>query len=314
MTRKIVGVSISADSAQSALDQIVQAEALGVPAAWMTSGGGGGDSLTILAASAARTQRIKLGTSIVQTWSRHPVTVAQQAHAIAGLAPGRFRLGVGPGHRTGMERTFGADFRSPLGHLTEYVRVLKGILQQGSIDLDGEYYTAHAQVSRPADVAVMASALRPRSFELCGAEADGAISWVCPHAYVRDSALPALKSGATSAGREPPPLIVHAAVCVDEDLNAVREGVRQRLGYFPRTPFYARMFAAAGFPGSMESGWTDDMLDTVVISGDEAVVAARLNDIFDWGASEVLATVVPLEGKRGATERTLRLFAQLAGS
>ena len=213
-----------------------------------------------------------------------------------------------------MERTFGAEFRSPLGHLTEYLRVLKGLLQQGSIDLDGEYYTAHAQVSQPVDVAVMASALRPRSFELCGAEADGAISWVCPHAYVRDSALPALKRGAASAGRETPPLIVHADRCVDEDLNAVREGVRQRLGRSPRTPFYARMFATAGFPGSMESGWTDDMLDTVVISGDEAIVAARLNDIFDWGASEVLATVVPLEGKREATERTLRLFAQLAGS
>ena len=56
MTRRVVGVSISADSAQSALAQIVQAEALGVPAAWMTSGGGGGDSLTILAAAAARTQ------------------------------------------------------------------------------------------------------------------------------------------------------------------------------------------------------------------------------------------------------------------
>ena len=40
MTRRIVGVSISADDARSGLEQIVQAEALGVPAAWMTSGGG----------------------------------------------------------------------------------------------------------------------------------------------------------------------------------------------------------------------------------------------------------------------------------
>ena len=311
---RTVGISISASDAQSAVDQVVRAEELGVAAAWMTSGGGGGDSLTVLAAAAARTERIKLGTSIVQTWSRHPVTVAQQSQAIAALAPGRFRLGVGPGHRQGMERTFGADFRAPLGHLSEYLKVLKGVLQDGAIDLDGRYYSAHAEAAQAPGIPVMASALRPKSFALCGAEADGAISWVCPLPYVRDTALPALKDGAREAGRSTPPLIVHAAVCVEEDLDAVREGVRQRLGYFPRTPFYARMFEAAGFLGSMDSGWTDNMLDTVVISGDEALVAERLEEIFAWGASEVLATIVPIDNNPGATERTMRLFAQVSGS
>ena len=314
MAQGTVGISISANDAQSGVDQVVQAEELGVPAAWMTSGGGGGDSLTVLAAAAARTERIMLGTSIVQTWSRHPVTVAQQSQVIAGLAPGRFRLGVGPGHKQGMERTYGADFRAPLGHLSEYLTVLKGVLQDGAIDLDGRYYSAHVEVAQAPGVPVMASALRPKSFALCGAKADGAISWVCPFPYVRDTALPALKEGARAAGKSVPPLIVHAAVCVEENLGAVREGVRQRLGYFPRTPFYARMFEAAGFQGSMDSGWTDDMLDTVVISGDEARVAERLEEIFAWGAAEVLATIVPIENNPGATERTMRLFAQMSDS
>ena len=314
MAQGIVGVSISAGDSQSAVDQVVRAEELGVAAAWMTSGGGGGDSLTILAAAAARTERIKLGTSIVQTWSRHPVTVAQQSQAIAALAPGRFRLGVGPGHKEGMERTYGADFRAPLSHLSEYISVLKGTLQEGSIDMDGRYYSAHAEVAQPPGVPIMASALRPKSFALCGAEADGAISWVCPITYVRDIALPALKEGAREAGKSVPPLIVHAAVCVEEDLRGVREGVRQRLGYFPRTPFYALMFEAAGFAGSIESGWTDDMLDSVIISGDEGQVARRLEELFAWGVAEVLATIVPIDGRPDATERTMRLFAQVSGT
>ena len=239
---------------------------------------------------------------------------AAEVQAVEQLrAPGRFRLGIGPAHRQGIESTFGLDFRAPLGHLREYLRIVKGVLHRGAIDLDGEYYAAQASIDEPVDVPVMASALRARSFQLCGAEADGAISWVCPHTYVRDVALPALRAGAQQAGRPTPPIIVHAPVCVDEDLDAVREGVRQRLGHFPSTPFYARMFAAAGFPGSTESGWTDEMLESVVISGDEAAVAERLEDVFAWGSSEVLATVIPVgDSQERSVERTMRLLAQVS--
>jgi alkanesulfonate monooxygenase SsuD/methylene tetrahydromethanopterin reductase-like flavin-dependent oxidoreductase (luciferase family) len=121
--------------------------------------------------------------------------MAQQVQVIAQLAPGRFRLGVGPSHRTTMQRMFGHEFRSPLGHLREYVQILKSLFQQGSVDFDGKYYQAHASIAAPVDVPVMASALRSGSFEFCGAEADGAISWLCPGAYLREVALPAMKKG-----------------------------------------------------------------------------------------------------------------------
>ena len=104
-------------------------------------------------------------------------------------------------------------------------------------------------------------------------------------------------------------------MCVNEDVAAVRRGVREQLGYFPTTPFYARMFAAAGFAGSMDTGWTDEMLDSVVISGDEEAVAARLDEMFDWGVSEVLATVVPAgDNAKASTERTMRVLAKVSAS
>ena len=148
---------------------------------------------------------------------------------------------------------------------------------------------------------------------MCGAETDGAISWVCPHFYLRETAMPALERGARSAGRPTPPMVVHAAVCVSEDLEGAQNGVRQRLGYHPTSPFYATMFAEAGFHGSPESGWTDEMLDAVLISGDEETVAEGVRAIFDWGASELLASVVPAGDDPDASEeRTLRLLASLA--
>ena len=312
---RTIGIAVSGPDPVAALSQIREAEELGIGAAWSTSGGTGGDPLTLFAAAAAQTERILLGTSIVQTWSRHPVAMAHQVQVIAGLAPGRFRLGVGPGHRRGMERTFGADFRAPLGHLREYIRVLKQLLQSGEVDFDGRYYTAHAKIPAPIEVPVMASALRPSSFELCGAEADGAISWVCPYEYLRDVALPAMAEGAEQAGRPTPPLVVHAPVCVDDDVAEVREAACEQLGGFPSTPFYAAMFDAAGFPGSAETGWTDEMVDSVVISGDDAAVAERLERVFSWGASEVLATVITAgEAGRRSSDRTMKFLAQVSSS
>ena len=55
---------------------------------------------------------------------RVPVAVAQQVRVLAELAPGRFRLGVGPSHRSGMESTFGVEWNAPLGHLREESREL----------------------------------------------------------------------------------------------------------------------------------------------------------------------------------------------
>jgi F420-dependent oxidoreductase-like protein len=313
MGQGTIGIAVAAGDASAALAAIRKAEEMGVRAAWMTSGGAGGDALTVAAAAAAQTDHILLGTSIVQTWSRHPVAAAEQTRVIANLAPGRFRLGVGPGHKRGMETTFGADFRAPLGHLTEYLGVLKGLLQDGAIDFDGRYYRAHSTLPEPLDVPVMASALRERSFEVCGAKSDGAISWVCPHRYLRETALPALKAGAESAGRPAPPLIVHAPICVHEDPAAAREGARQQLGIYPSSLFYSQMFADAGFPGSLETGWTDAMLDAVLFTGDEASVAERCREIFGWGASEILASVVTAGGDRQASaDRTMRLLAQIS--
>src|SRR5439155_20052292 len=103
--------------------------------------------------------------------------------------------------RAGMEQTYGVNFRAPLGHLREYLRIVKTLLHTGAVDFAGLYYQAHTRISAPSDVPVMGAALGEKAYELCGAEAEGAISWGGPGPYLRDVALPALQRGADSAGR-----------------------------------------------------------------------------------------------------------------
>jgi F420-dependent oxidoreductase-like protein len=313
MDQKRIGVVVSAPESAGILAGIEQAEQMGIAAAWLTTGGVGLDALTLFAAAAVRTNRIRLGTSITPTFPRHPLVVAQQVQVLAQLAPGRFRLGLGPSHRPTMEATFGVDFRAPLGHLHEYVQIVKAVLHRGAVDFDGRYYRAHGQIRTPVEVPVMASALQRKSFEFCGAEADGAISWVCPGVYLRDIALPAMRAGAERAGRPVPPLLAHAPVCVHENPEEVRAAARQQLANYVRLPFYVQMLTAAGFPEASTGSWSDAMIEAVVLSGGEARVTARLQELFALGATEILVSPLSAGSDRSASvARTLRLVAEVA--
>jgi F420-dependent oxidoreductase-like protein len=313
MPQRLIGVAVRGNNARATLDLIVRAEELGIQAAWMTTGGARLDSLTMFAAAAPLTQHIKLGTSIVPTFPRHPLVMVQQTQVVAQLAPGRFRLGVGPSHRPQME-SMGMQFTAPLGHLREYVRILKALLQQGRVDFDGTYYHAHDSIAEPLDVPVLASALQRGSFALCGEEADGAISWICPPAYLRDVALPAMRAGAEQANRPVPPLIAHAPVCVHENAAEVRAAVREQI-MNPRLPFYQRMLIAAGFPEAEAGEWSDRMIDGAVFWGSETQVMERLQEMFALGATEVLASPVLAGQDRSASlDRTMRLLGQASAS
>ena len=313
MTTGIIGVEVTGANAAESVQQIQRLEELGVKAAWATSGGDS-DPITLLAVAAMRTDSILLGTSIVPTWPRHPITAAQQTNVIAHLAPGRFRLGIGPSHYSEMYEPFRFNFRKPLTNLREYLRIVKPLVQRGSVDFDGEMYSAHVSASDSfPELPVMASALRPRSFRLCGEEADGAISWVCPLAYLRDLALPALGEGAQVAGRPTPPLIAHAVVSVHENYEEVKEAALEEMAYYPTALFYQQMFALAGFPEAEElNGWSDRMLREIVISGSEDDVAPRLKAFFAAGAGEVLVSIISAgPDKQASWERSARLLATL---
>jgi F420-dependent oxidoreductase-like protein len=307
-----IGVAVQAPDAGAVVAMIERLEKLGIPAAWLTTGGAGLDGLTLFAAAALRTERILLGTCIVPTFPRHPIVMVQQAQVVAQLAPNRFRLGIGPSHKPTIERMFGIDFERPLSHLAEYLTVVKDLLHRGEVDHQGERFRVQARLARPAPVPVMISALRPGSYALAGALADGAISWVSPYAYLRERALAALKRGAEEAGRPVPPLIAHTPVVVHEDCAAVRAAALQQIATYPRTPFYQRMFTAAGYPEAQQGSWSEAMLDAVVISGDETTVAQRLRDVLSFAGEVIVSVITVGEDREASRTRTLNLLADLA--
>ena len=307
-----VGVHILAGQAKGLVEGIVAAEAAGIEVAWMTSGGVAADPLAVFSAAALKTERILFGTCILPTFPRHPLAMVQGAMTVDSLAPGRLRLGIGPSHKPSIEGMYGIPFERPLEHLREYLAILRAILGEGSVQFTGKRLTANARIAGPTGVTLMASALRPNGFRVCGELADGAISWVCPLPYLKEVAVPAIAEGAAKAGREAPPLIAHVPVVVSQDRDAVYDAARKQIGLYPRVPFYSQMFQDAGFPEAKDSELSDRMIDALVVWGGESEVLARLREVPSFGVGELLAMPILASGDRDALPRTLAALGKLA--
>ena len=285
------GLAIRGLNPAESLAAIVRAEERGLPMVWSTVGGTNPDAVTLFAAALAKTSTIGVGTAIVPTYPRHPIALASQALVLGGIAPGRFRLGLGPSHRPTIEGMFGLPMGKPLEHLREYLAVLRGLLWDGSINFSGTHYQVTARLpdgTEPPRTPLPISALRAGAFRLAGEIADGAISWVCPVPYLVNTAKPALEEGARSVGRPAPPLIGHVPVAVGTDREAVRAAARTQLANYGRLPFYRGMFEDAGYPVNPDNSLSDALLDELVVSGTPDEIGARLREIQAVGVDELL--------------------------
>jgi F420-dependent oxidoreductase-like protein len=289
------GLVMPRGSASDLVARIAQAEHRGITTAWTTVGGPTADPVTAFAAAGAATDRIGLGTAVTPTYPRHPITLAAQAIAINDLAPGRLRLGVGTSHKPTIEGAYGLPMGKPLAHLREYVTILRMLLWEGAVDFSGDYFTV--KIALPADVLapkipIPISALRPNAFRLAGEIADGAISWVTPIDYLTQTALPQMQAGAEAMRRERPPLIAHVPVIVSTDRAAARAAFRAQFPIYPKLPFYAAMFAEAGYPVTAEGEMSDELVETLAVSGSPEEIRDRLEAIRARGIDELMISHV----------------------
>ena len=298
MPTLMAGISLPPlDDARHNLDVIQELDAAGVDAVWQVAGGTWPDSLTLMSAAAATTGRIRFGTSIVPTYTRHPTVLANQAKVIESIAPGRLRIGIGPSHRPSIEGRLGIPMGKPLSHLREYVAVLRSLLRTGGARFEGEYFRIdlpEPDRHRPVDAPVMVSALSVNAFRLAGEIADGAISWVAPIPYLIDTALPALRTAAEDAGRDAPPIIAHVPVAVTTDRSRALEASTAMFGRYGSLPFYAKMFEAAGFPPS-GNRTSPEAIDELTVSGTPEQIRAQLEEIIGRGIGELLISHVVVE-------------------
>lgn len=213
------------------------------------------DSFSVLAAVAMVTERVALGTTVAPIYHRSPASMAQTAATIDDLSGGRFRLGLGIGHRVTMEGWHGQEIGKPTAEMREYVAIVRAILA-GMPPPAGKRWTsnfAFMGFEPRADMPIYQAALSPAMLRLAGETADGVLLWACPAHYVRDVVIPEVTAGRERAGKPLDGFEIIPAVpsAVGGDRERVMDGVRNELHRYFGLPFYRSMFEAAGFAGDL---------------------------------------------------------------
>jgi F420-dependent oxidoreductase-like protein len=169
------------------MDLIREADRLGVWAVW-TAESWGSDAVTPLAWIGAQTERIHLGTAIMQMPARTPANTAMTAATLDQLSGGRFLLGLGLSGPQVVEGWHGEPYGKPLAKTREYVGIVRSILQRKSpLTHDGEHYQIPYQgadatgLGKPlklmlharTDIPIYIAAIGPKNVELAAEIADG---------------------------------------------------------------------------------------------------------------------------------------------
>jgi len=302
-----IGLNLRRGTPAESIARIQQAEQAGIRSIWMTMGALGADTLAVFAAAAMVTERVRMSSGIVPAFTRHPLGLAGEALALDGIAPGRIRLGIGTSHGPTMA-AYGLALDQPLEWFGEYVQILHAAMRDGTVTLAGRWYQVDATMTGTSNVPLLVSALRPRAWELAGELSDGGVSWLCPVDYLTGEAREALQRGAERAGRPVPPMIAQVPVALTTDREAVRAAASKQLANYRRLPFYARMFAAAGYPLTPEGEFSDGLLDHLIISGSDGEIAAQLTERLNIGLDEILVSHLPIGDVEAEEQRLMRLL------
>ena len=282
------------------LDAVVDAERRGFARAWFGQRLGW-DPLTVIAAVGDRAPRIGLGTAVVVTWSRHPLTLAAEALTVQAAVQGRLTLGIGPSHRPIVEGRFGHRWHRPGQHVAEQLDVLRPALRGEAVEVHGETVTAAGTLSAPGTVAppLLLAAHGPRLLRLAGEKADGVITTWTDARSLAENVVPAVRAAA--AGRPDPQIVVGVIATLTDDPDAARAHVARTFGMAGELPSYRRSLDQAGFTGPEDT----------IIAGNEAELEKAVRRFADAGATELQLCPV---GPPVEQARTIELFGELASA
>ena len=303
-------------------DFVVEAERLGLDICWVAEAWGS-DAPSALGYYAACTDRMILGSAVMQVGTRTPVAVAQAAITLSNLSGGRFLLGLGASGPQVIEGLHGIPFARPLVRLRETVEIVRRVLDGGKISYAGSQCqiplpgsdTVPMRLSMRAEhsVPIYLAAMSPAMLRLTGEIADG---WLGT-SFVPEGAEPAyfshLDEGLARGGRARKDIDICQGAEVDFAPNEERLGVmvaerKKGLAFSlggmgsRSTNFYNQAYGRQGWAQVAEEvrqRWqagdrdgaagliTDDMVLATTLIGTESMVRQRLRVWQDAGVDTV---------------------------
>lgn len=306
---KRLSLAITVDEAGQTAALAAQAEQAGFDALWTSEMFH--DPFLPLAAAAAATSRINLGTSIALAFVRSPWVTALSALDMDVLSGGRFILGLGTGLKRLNERWHGVAYGKPTPHIRECVQVIRLITEQahrgGPIRFSGQYYDLDIQGwKRPLPpvrqrIPIYLAAVREGMVRTATAVADGLLGHpIYSLPWIKSVVLPSVARGLSEAGRQRSDFHLSLAVCcaVDHDVPRARRAAAATIAFYATVNTYEPLFApfarqveavrqalVEGRTQAMIDAITDDMVDVFAVAGTPDHARLRLATYADLADS-----------------------------
>ncbi len=301
-----------------------EAESLGFESVWVSETWGS-DSVVLASAIATATERIGVGTGILQMPGRTPATTAMSALTIDHLSRGRFRLGLGVSGPQVVEGWHGQVFDDPLGRTREYVEIVRSVLRRKEpVTAPGPHYPMPVGKGRAlrtnvrplrVDVPIYLAAMGPRNVALAAEIADGWLPLFFSPDHVTAFELPPLP-----AGFEVAPMV---RVAIDDDIAVARDALRPTIALYVGSfgsrgvNFYRDLVMRFGFADAARAiqdaamdgrrddaiaAVPDELIDAVALVGPRDAVRDRLAAFAEAGVTTLLAHTSDVETMRALTE------------
>ena len=301
-----IGVTSVATNSKSIDDVVAEAQAAkaeGFHTFW-ASQVFGNDALTALAVVGREVPDMMLGTSVVPTYPRHPMMLAQQALTVQSAINGRLRLGIGLSHQIVVESMWGMSYAKPVRHLREYLSVLMPLLDAKPVAFAGETYQVNGGVavegaSRPE---VIVAALGAQMLRVAGTMTDGTTTWCVGPKTLADFTIPQIRQAAADAGRPEPVIVSAFPVCVTDDPDGARAQASKVFAIYGSLPSYRAMMDREGVADA----------GGLAIVGSESEVRDQIVAIGASGVTDFNAGV--FSGKPEEDARTLSVLRDLMGN
>lgn len=231
------------------LDIVRYAEQRGFDAVWQAESRLVRDAIVPMAAYAAVTERVKIGSGVINNWTRNIGLLAATFLTLDDLAPDRIICGIGAWWDP-LARNVGIERKKPLTAMRETVTVLRKLLHMERVTFQGEFIhvndiqldVVHGR-TEPRNVPIYIGATGDQMMEMTGEIADGAVLNYCVPPSYNEKALELLERGAKKAGRtladiDRPQLVVCS---VDHDHDKAIDTTRELLTqYLAQQPHIAK--------------------------------------------------------------------------
>jgi len=230
--------------------EVKRAEADGFASFWQSQIFGL-DALNVLSVVSREVPRIELGTSVIPTYPRHPMMLAQQALTTNQASGGRLCLGIGLSHKVVIEGMLNMSFDKPVRHMKEYLSILMPLIHDRKVSFAGETLTTHAEltINKAQSCDVVVAALGPQMLKLAAAMTQGTLTWCTGPETLRTLTVPTINAAAEEFGKPNPRVIAALPVCVTKDVAGAHARAAQVFAVYGQLPSYRAMLDHEGAAG-----------------------------------------------------------------